>query len=61
VDAFRADGSGAVVNASRSILYAWSREEAPEDWAGAARRAAEAMNDDLRGALARAGRDAVFA
>ena len=56
VPAFRADGSGALVNASRSILQAWRKEEAPRDWEGAARRAAIAMNGDLREALSAAGK-----
>ena len=56
VDAFRSDGSGALVNASRSILQAWKTENNPEDWKGAARRAAEAMNKDLKAALTRAGK-----
>ncbi|MDR0361503.1 MAG: orotidine-5'-phosphate decarboxylase [Planctomycetota bacterium] len=56
VSAFREDGSGAIVNASRSILGAWKEENNPSDWRGAARRAVEAMNADLRGALERAGR-----
>ncbi len=54
--AFRADGSGAVVNASRSILFAWQAEDAPDDWRGAARRAAARMRDDLKQALQAAGR-----
>lgn len=56
VGAFRADGSGALVNASRSILQAWKKENAPEDWKAAARRAALAMNADLRNALSKAGK-----
>ena len=51
VGAFRSDGSGAIVNASRSILAAWKKEDNPEDWQGAARRAVIAMNNDLREAL----------
>jgi orotidine 5''-phosphate decarboxylase, subfamily 2 len=56
VPAFRRDGSGAVVNASRSILQAWKKEDAPEDWQGAARRAIIAMNADLNDALDKAGK-----
>lgn len=56
VGAFRADGSGAVVNASRSILQAWKKEDAESDWQLAARRAAAAMNEDLRNALEAAGK-----
>lgn len=56
VPAFRQDGSGAVVNASRSILQAWKKEDSPDDWQGAARRAVIAMNGDLREALSAAGK-----
>jgi orotidine-5'-phosphate decarboxylase len=54
--AFRADGSGAVVNASRSVIQAWKRESRPDDWRGAARRAVQAMNRDLASALRAAGK-----
>lgn len=56
VPAFRADGGGAVVNASRSILQAWKKDGGGDDWQGAARRAAIAMNGDLREALAASGK-----
>ncbi len=56
VGAFREDGSGAVVNASRSILAAWKKADDPEDFRAAARRAVVHMNDDLRGALEAAGK-----
>lgn len=56
VGGFRADGSGALVNASRSILYAWQKENAPDDWQGAARRATIRMNEDLTRALQAAGK-----
>ena len=56
VPAFRPDGSGAVVSASRSIIQAWKTENNPLDWQGAARRAAVAMNADLRSALWAAGK-----
>lgn len=56
VDAFDRDGSGAVVNASRSILQAWLKEENPGDWIGAARRAALDMNENLSSALRAAGK-----
>jgi len=47
VPAFRADGSGAVVNASRSINY----PAAPDgDWRAAVERAARAAREDLHGA-----------
>lgn len=51
VSAFNSDGTGAIINASRSILQAWKKENAPNDWQLAARRAAAAMNQDLRSAL----------
>ncbi len=54
--AFRQDGSGALVNASRSILQAWKAENTPDDWMEAARRAAIAMNTDLKNALTAAGK-----
>lgn len=41
---------GGVVNASRSILQAWKKENT-QDYAAAARRAAQAMNADLAAAL----------
>lgn len=56
VPAFRADGGGALVNASRSILQAWKKENAPDDWQGATRRAAMDMNGQLRDALSQAGK-----
>lgn len=56
VGAFREDGTGALVNASRSILGAWKKENNPDDWRGAARRAAIAMNTDLQSALMQAGK-----
>ena len=44
---FRTDGSGAVVNASRSIIH----PDAPEgDWRGAVERAAQAAREDLHAA-----------
>lgn len=50
--AFDKDGLGAVVNSSRGILCAWKKEGcAPEDYAGAARREALRMRDDILGAL----------
>ncbi len=46
--AFDKDGMGAIVNSSRGILCAWKKEGcAPEDFAGAARREAIRMKDDL--------------
>lgn len=50
--AFDKDGLGAIVNSSRGILCAWKKEGcAPEDYAGAARREALRMRDDILGAL----------
>lgn len=50
--AFDKEGLGAVVNSSRGILCAWKKEGcAPEDYAGAARREALRMRDDILGAL----------
>ncbi len=56
VDAFRADGSGALVTASRSIANAWKSEGSGDDWQGAARRAVERMNAELSEALHAAGK-----
>lgn len=44
---FIPDGTGAIVNASRSILYASNGG----DWKEAAKKAAEAMRDDLTAAI----------
>ena len=52
--AFDADGRGAVVNSSRAILCAWQREGCAEaDYAGAARREALRMKEDITRALSR--------
>ncbi len=56
VAAFFSNGSGAVVNASRSIMQAWKTEGEAEDWQGAARRAVVRMNLDLASALQAAGK-----
>ena len=46
--AFDANGLGAVINSSRGILCAWKKEGcAPEDYAGAARREAIRMKEDI--------------
>ncbi|MDD2361370.1 MAG: orotidine-5'-phosphate decarboxylase [Oscillospiraceae bacterium] len=46
--AFDKDGIGGVVNSSRGILCAWKKEGcAPEDYAGAARREALRMKNDI--------------
>ncbi len=52
---FDENGEGCIVNSSRGILAAWQKEAyaayGEKDWAGAARAAAQAMIEDLRGAL----------
>lgn len=49
--AFDKDGGGAVVNASRSIIYAYVKEGCDErDYAGAALREAERMRDSINAA-----------
>jgi orotidine-5'-phosphate decarboxylase len=53
-DAFRADGSGALVNASRSVIFAWKKN--PGDWQEAARNETLRMNADLLSALRAAGK-----
>lgn len=58
--AFRRDGSGALVNASRSVINAWQKEKDGEAWQAAATRAVEAMNDDLNRALRAIGKDAIL-
>ena len=50
--AFDRDGLGAVINSSRGILCAWKKEGCtPEDYAGAARREALRMRDDILSVL----------
>ena len=50
--AFDRDGLGAVINSSRGIMCAWKKEGcAPEDYAGAARREALRMRDDILSVL----------
>ena len=51
---FKADGAGALVNASRSVIYAFANEGAGEgSWHEAVARAARAFAEDIRTALAR--------
>jgi len=51
--AFRPDGTGALVNASRSVLYAHGRSEyAGLDWRAAIAAAARAFAEDIRRAVA---------
>lgn len=54
--AFDASGLGAVINASRSILCAWQKENAPErDFAKAAAREAVRMRDAITQKIGRIG------
>jgi orotidine-5'-phosphate decarboxylase len=58
VCAFDRDGRGAVVNASRSIIFAYESEPfasqfGPDEWAQAVSEAARQMADKLQGALDR--------
>ncbi|GAG20317.1 unnamed protein product, partial [marine sediment metagenome] len=47
--AFKPDGTGAIVNASRSVIYAYRREEyAGMDWKKAIETAAKKFADDIR-------------
>ena len=46
--AFDSNGAGAIVNSSRGLIAAWQKEGcAPEDFAGAARREALRMKEDI--------------
>ncbi len=57
VAGFGADGGGAIVNASRSLMLAWKKHTRdPETFDKAARAEALQMRDDLRQALIRAGK-----
>lgn len=57
VPAFGDDGLGAVVNASRSVIFAYKRAEvSPVEASEAIARAAESMNHDINGALQAAGK-----
>jgi orotidine-5'-phosphate decarboxylase len=52
--AFRTDGTGAIVNASRSVIYAFAREEyAGLDWPDAVAAAARAFAEDVAAAVVR--------
>jgi imidazolonepropionase len=42
---FNADGRGAIITASRSIIFAFAADD--DDWAGSIRRAAEATHREL--------------
>ena len=50
---FKADGTGAIVNASRSVIYAFSKENADADWKTAIKSAAQAFAADIAGALSK--------
>ena len=51
---FKPDRTGAIVNASRSVLYAFTEEQsAGEDWPRAVAAAAEALAADIAGAIRR--------
>jgi len=53
------DGYGGIVNSSRGIIAAWTKDKfktESEKFAGAAAKAAEFARDDLNGALKRAGK-----
>jgi orotidine-5'-phosphate decarboxylase len=58
VHAFNPDGLGAVVNASRSVIFAYEKsdEVSAQEAAGAITAAVDAMNRDINGALAAAGK-----
>lgn len=59
VHAFNADGLGALVNASRSVIFAYEKgnpDPSEGDVREAIRGALSAMNTDVNGALARAGK-----
>jgi len=59
VPCFDAQGSGALINSSRGILFAYQSQGAPESqFASCAREAVVAMNDDINSALEAAGKTA---
>ena len=52
--AFGDDGTGAIVNASRSVLYSFTeKQSAGDDWPRAVAAAAEALAADIAGAIRR--------
>ncbi len=52
LDCFNEDGYGALISASRSVLYAFAEQHGAEpDFAAAARAAVQQMNADINGAL----------
>lgn len=56
VDAFQRDGYGAIINASRSILYAFRNASSTAPWTTAVRNATVAMRDDIIAALRKQGK-----
>jgi orotidine-5'-phosphate decarboxylase len=56
VHAFNPDGLGAVVNASRSIIFAYQGDPSPAEAQQAIAAALAAMNQDINGALQQAGK-----
>lgn len=53
---FNREGTGALVNSSRDILFAWQKADLPEaEFAAAARAAAVRMREALRESMTRAG------
>jgi orotidine-5'-phosphate decarboxylase len=56
VDAFQRDGYGAIINASRSILYAFRNAPSTEPWTKAVRNATVTMRDDVICALRKQGK-----
>jgi orotidine-5'-phosphate decarboxylase len=57
VHSFGSDGGGAIVNASRSLMLAWKKQQmGHEEFDQAARREALLMKADLRQALEKSGR-----
>ncbi len=56
IPCFNRDGYGAVINSSRDILFAWQKQKRPaQEFAAAAREAALAMREALKGSLEQAG------
>ncbi len=53
---FNEDGLGALINASRSIIFAYEKDTYPDQHQWAARQAVEQMRTDINSALKNAGR-----
>jgi orotidine-5'-phosphate decarboxylase len=51
--AFKADGSGAIVNASRSVIFAYNQPGGAKDWKQAIADAAKAFAKDIASAIGR--------